>query len=29
MGSPEHVSENLSAGSYEPLGAGAFDAVFE
>jgi aryl-alcohol dehydrogenase-like predicted oxidoreductase len=29
MGSPEHVSENVAAGTYEPLGAGAFDAVFE
>jgi len=29
MGSPEHVAENVGAGEYEPLGAGAFDAVFE
>ena len=29
MGSPEHVAENVAAGTYEPLGAGAFDAVFE
>ena len=28
-GSPEHVAENVGAGAYEPLGAGAFDAVFE
>jgi aryl-alcohol dehydrogenase-like predicted oxidoreductase len=28
-GSPEHVAENVAAGEYEPLGAGAFDAVFE
>lgn len=28
-GSPEHVAENVGAGMYEPLGAGAFDAVFE
>ena len=29
MGSPEHVRENVSAGAFEPLGASAFDAVFE
>ncbi len=29
MASPEHVSENVAAGTYEPLGATAFDAVFE
>lgn len=29
MGSPEHVSENVAAGTYEPMGAGTFDAVFE
>ena len=29
MGSPEHVAENVDAGTYEPLGADAFDAVFE
>jgi aryl-alcohol dehydrogenase-like predicted oxidoreductase len=29
MGSHEHVAENVEAGTYEPLGAGAFDAVFE
>jgi len=29
MGSPEHVGENVAAGTYEPLGAQAFDAVFE
>ena len=28
-GSPEHVAENVAAGTYEPLGAEAFDAVFE
>jgi aryl-alcohol dehydrogenase-like predicted oxidoreductase len=27
--SPEHVRENVDAGEYEPLGADAFDAVFE
>ena len=26
---PEHVSENVAAGTFEPLGAGEFDAVFE
>jgi aryl-alcohol dehydrogenase-like predicted oxidoreductase len=29
MGSPEHVGENVDAGTFEPLGANAFDAVFE
>jgi aryl-alcohol dehydrogenase-like predicted oxidoreductase len=29
MGSPEHVHENADAGTHEPLGASAFDAVFE
>ena len=29
MGSPGHVAENVAAGTFEPLGAGAFDAVFE
>jgi len=29
MGSPDHVRENVDAGTYEPMGAGAFDAVFE
>ncbi len=29
MGSPDHVAENVAAGTYEPLGASAFDAVFE
>ena len=28
-GSVEHASENVDAGRYEPLGADAFDAVFE
>ncbi|MFB6083138.1 MAG: aldo/keto reductase [Halorientalis sp.] len=28
-GSPEHVAENVAAGTFEPLGADAFDAVFE
>lgn len=28
-GSPAHVSENLSAGRFDPLGADAFDAIFE
>jgi aryl-alcohol dehydrogenase-like predicted oxidoreductase len=27
--SPEHVRENVAAGTYEPMGADAFDAVFE
>ncbi|MEF8784358.1 MAG: aldo/keto reductase [Haloarculaceae archaeon] len=29
MGSPDHVAENVNAGRHEPLGAQAFDAVFE
>ena len=29
MGSPDHVIENVAAGRFEPLGASAFDAVFE
>jgi aryl-alcohol dehydrogenase-like predicted oxidoreductase len=29
MGSPEHVEENVAAGTFEPLGAAAFDAIFE
>jgi aryl-alcohol dehydrogenase-like predicted oxidoreductase len=29
MGSQEHVEENVAAGTFEPLGADAFDAVFE
>ena len=29
MSRPEHVAENLDAGRYDPLGADAFDAVFE
>jgi len=29
MGSPDHVAENVAAGTHEPLGADAFDAVFE
>jgi len=28
-GSPAHVAENVAAGTYPPLGADAFDAVFE
>jgi aryl-alcohol dehydrogenase-like predicted oxidoreductase len=28
-GSPAHVAENVGAGTHEPLGAGAFDAIFE
>jgi aryl-alcohol dehydrogenase-like predicted oxidoreductase len=28
-GSVEHAHENVDAGRYEPLGADAFDAVFE
>lgn len=28
-GSPEHVAENVAAGTFPPLGAAAFDAVFE
>ncbi|WP_135533368.1 aldo/keto reductase [Halostella pelagica] len=27
--SPEHVKENVDAGTFDPLGADAFDAVFE
>ncbi|MFB6184103.1 MAG: aldo/keto reductase [Haloarculaceae archaeon] len=27
--SPDHVDENVAAGTHEPLGADAFDAVFE
>ena len=29
MSTPEHVRENLDAGRYDPLGASAFDEVFE
>jgi aryl-alcohol dehydrogenase-like predicted oxidoreductase len=29
MGSPDHVAENVAAGTHPPLGADAFDAVFE
>ena len=29
MSRPEHVEENVEAGRYEPLGADAFDSVFE
>jgi aryl-alcohol dehydrogenase-like predicted oxidoreductase len=29
MGSPEHVSENIAAGMFRPLGASVFDDVFE
>jgi aryl-alcohol dehydrogenase-like predicted oxidoreductase len=29
MGSREHVRENVAAGTFEPLGASAFDATFE
>ena len=29
MGSPEHVPENLAAGTFPPMGADAFDATFE
>lgn len=29
MSRPEHVREDLAAGTFDPLGAGAFDAVFE
>ncbi len=29
MGSPDHVEENVTAGTFEPLGADAFDAIFE
>ena len=28
-GSPAHVAENVASGTFEPLGARAFDAVFE
>ncbi|MFB6192258.1 MAG: aldo/keto reductase [Haloarculaceae archaeon] len=28
-GSPEHVAENVAAGTFPPLGAAAFDATFE
>lgn len=28
-GSPEHVSENVAAGTFPPMGADAFDSVFE
>jgi len=28
-GSPEHVAESVRAGTHEPMGAQAFDAVFE
>jgi aryl-alcohol dehydrogenase-like predicted oxidoreductase len=28
MGTPAHVAENIAAGTFEPLGAGAFDDVF-
>jgi aryl-alcohol dehydrogenase-like predicted oxidoreductase len=26
---PAHVAENVAAGTFDPLGADAFDAVFE
>ncbi|WP_435195699.1 aldo/keto reductase [Natronomonas sp. EA1] len=29
MGSPDHVPENVAAGTFPPLGASAFDEVFE
>lgn len=29
MGSPAHVEENIAAGTFEPMGADSFDAVFE
>jgi len=29
MGSPEHVAENVAAGTYPPLGADEFDEIFE
>ncbi len=29
MASADHVAENIAAGTFDPLGAGAFDAVFE
>lgn len=28
-GSPNHVAENVAAGTFEPMGANAFDSVFE
>jgi aryl-alcohol dehydrogenase-like predicted oxidoreductase len=28
-GSPSHVAENVSAGRFDPLGAAAFDSIFE
>jgi aryl-alcohol dehydrogenase-like predicted oxidoreductase len=28
MGTPDHVAENVASGTFEPLGAGAFDDVF-
>jgi hypothetical protein len=29
MSSPAHVAENIAAGTFDPLGASAFDAIFE
>ncbi|MFQ3475219.1 aldo/keto reductase [Halonotius sp. F2-221B] len=29
MASPSHVAENAAAGTFDPLGASAFDAIFE
>ena len=29
MGSPDHVAENVAAGTHPPLGADAFDEIFE
>ena len=29
MSSPDHVDENVAAGTFDPLGASAFDAIFE
>ena len=29
MASPSHVAENVAAGTFDPLGASAFDAIFE
>ncbi|MFC6736620.1 aldo/keto reductase, partial [Halolamina salina] len=29
MGRQSHVREDLAAGTFDPLGASAFDAVFE
>jgi aryl-alcohol dehydrogenase-like predicted oxidoreductase len=29
MGSPDHVAENVAAGTFEPMGADTFDSVFE